>query len=86
MVVSRLTQCRLAVVARHKTKIVCTLGPASSSEAVLREMILAGMDMVRLNFSHGTHEEMRATFDTVRRISSEFAEQVRGALCLAGAQ
>jgi len=59
-----------------KTKIVCTLGPASSSEAVLREMILAGMDMVRLNFSHGTHEEMKALFETVRRISSEFAEQV----------
>jgi len=59
-----------------KTKIVCTLGPASSSEEVLREMIQAGMDMVRLNFSHGTHEEMEALFRTVRRISSEFSEQV----------
>lgn len=59
-----------------KTKIVCTLGPASSSEEVLRELILAGMDMVRLNFSHGTHEEMEAIFSTVRRISSEFSEQV----------
>jgi pyruvate kinase len=55
---------------------VCTLGPASSSEPVLRELILAGMDMVRLNFSHGTHEEMEAIFSTVRRISSEFSEQV----------
>ena len=55
---------------------MCTLGPASSSEAVLRELILAGMDMVRLNFSHGTHDEMVDIFNTVRRISSEFSEQV----------
>ena len=65
-----------------QTKIVCTLGPASSSEEVLRELILAGMDMVRLNFSHGTHEEMEAIFSTVRRISSEFSEQVPSALRL----
>jgi pyruvate kinase len=37
------------------TKIVCTLGPASSSEETLEKMILAGMDVVRLNFSHGEH-------------------------------
>ncbi|KAL6050493.1 Pyruvate kinase [Balamuthia mandrillaris] len=59
-----------------KTKIVCTLGPASSTEEVLEGMIKGGMDVVRLNFSHGTHEEMRDLFQRVRDISAKYAEQV----------
>jgi pyruvate kinase len=41
----------------RRTKIVATLGPASSSPEVIRRLITAGMDVARLNFSHGTHEE-----------------------------
>ncbi|HUI10702.1 MAG TPA: pyruvate kinase [Bacteroidota bacterium] len=51
---------------RGKTKIVCTLGPASSSAGTLAELIASGMDIVRLNFSHGTHEEQGAVLACVR--------------------
>ncbi|MDR0291100.1 MAG: pyruvate kinase [Treponema sp.] len=56
---------------KRKTKIVCSLGPASSDDAVVRELILAGMNVARLNFSHGTHETHRAAIERVRRISQE---------------
>ncbi len=51
-----------------KTKIVCTLGPASSSEQVLEKMLLAGMNVARLNFSHGDHETHRKTINTFRNV------------------
>jgi len=41
----------------YRTKIVATLGPASSNYAVLRKMYTAGLDVVRLNFSHGSHQQ-----------------------------
>ena len=55
----------------RKTKIICTIGPASESEERLRELMLAGMNVARFNFSHGTHEEHKAKFDRVIKVSSE---------------
>ncbi len=52
----------------RKTKIICTIGPASESEEILEQMILAGMDVARLNFSHGTYEEMQKKIDTIKRV------------------
>ena len=51
-----------------KTKIVCTLGPASRDEKVMEGMLRAGMNVARLNFSHGTHEEHRKTIETFRKV------------------
>src|SRR5215471_15009161 len=55
---------------RRKAKIVCTLGPASSSPAVVRELIRSGMDVARLNFSHGTHEEKGRLIATIREVAA----------------
>ncbi len=55
----------------RRTKIVCTLGPASRSPEVIRGLIMAGMNVARLNFSHGTHEEHAATIALVRRLAWE---------------
>src|SRR5690554_5681179 len=60
---------------RH-AKIVCTLGPASNSPEVLAEMIKAGMNVARLNFSHGSHDDHRATYTMVRDLSRELRRPV----------
>ncbi|MBQ9802673.1 MAG: pyruvate kinase [Clostridia bacterium] len=52
----------------RKTKIVCTIGPASESEETLTAMCLAGMNVARLNFSHGTHEDHRKKIETIKRV------------------
>ena len=52
----------------RKTKIVCTIGPACEDEQTLEKMCLAGMNVARLNFSHGTHEEHQARIDRIRRV------------------
>ncbi len=55
----------------RKTKIICTLGPASDSEEMVGKLIDAGMDMARFNFSHGTHEEQLGKLNIVRKLSKE---------------
>ena len=55
----------------HRTKIVATIGPASSSPEVLRRMLLAGMNVARLNFSHGSYEDHGKMIQLLRDISSE---------------
>ncbi|MBR2742537.1 MAG: pyruvate kinase [Clostridia bacterium] len=55
----------------RKTKIVATLGPATDNEGVLREMILAGVNVVRLNFSHGSHEEHKRRIDMAKSLRRE---------------
>jgi pyruvate kinase len=58
------------------TKIICTLGPACETEAVLREMLRAGMDVGRLNFSHGDHASHARRISLVRRLAAEEGKPV----------
>ena len=56
---------------QRRAKIVATLGPASNTEPVIRAMIRAGVDVVRLNFSHSTHERKVAVMQKIRKVSRE---------------
>ena len=58
---------------KKKTKIVCTMGPATEDEEVLRQLILHGMNVARFNFSHGSHEYHRKNIERVRSLSRELA-------------
>ena len=52
----------------RKTKIICTIGPASENEEILEKMMLAGMNVARINFSHGTHPEHREKMNKVKAV------------------
>ena len=52
----------------RKTKVICTIGPASENEEILTQMFEAGMNVARLNFSHGTHEEHEKKIDLIKRV------------------
>ncbi len=60
----------------RKTKIICTLGPATESEEMIRELILNGMDVARVNMSHGSHEEQRRRADIVKKLRRELGRPV----------
>ena len=59
-----------------KTKIVCTIGPSSNNEEMLRKMIAAGMNVARFNFSHGSHETQKANLDLVKKVREEMGAAV----------
>ena len=55
----------------RKTKIICTIGPASEGEDKLKELMLAGMNVARFNFSHGSHKEQLVKYNRVRKVRKE---------------
>jgi pyruvate kinase len=60
-----------------KTKIICTIGPASDSVTVLRNMVLAGMDVARLNFSHGSHSDHKHRLDSLRQLNKKYRRHIK---------
>ena len=52
----------------RKTKIICTIGPASSNEQTLTQMIQSGMNVARLNFSHGSYPEHKAKIELIKKV------------------
>ena len=71
---------------RPRTGILCTVGPASSSETVLREMMKSGMDAVRINFSHGSHKEHVKRIETVRLLNKKYRRGIKILADLEGAR
>ena len=55
----------------RKTKIICTIGPACQDEETMRQLMLAGMNVARLNFSHGTHEDHLQKINTIKKVRTE---------------
>jgi len=62
--------------ARRRAKIVCTIGPACNSEEMIRELMLRGMNVARLNFSHGTHEEHARVIRRLRKVAGELGRTI----------
>ena len=55
----------------RKTKIICTMGPATEMPGVLEALVENGMNVARFNFSHGDHEEQKKRMDAIKKIRSE---------------
>lgn len=62
--------------ARRKTKIVCTIGPSTSSREMIWKLAEAGMNVARLNMSHGDHASHQKTIDLVKEYNSQFEDKV----------
>ena len=56
---------------RRKTKIICTIGPSSESEDMVKKLCTAGMNVARLNFSHGTHKDHKKRVDTIKKVRDD---------------
>ncbi|HLY57680.1 MAG TPA: pyruvate kinase [Stellaceae bacterium] len=65
-----------AIRRRRSAKIVATIGPASSSPEVIEQLFLAGVDVFRLNFSHGTHDDHMARLETIRRVERDHGRPI----------
>jgi pyruvate kinase len=61
---------------QRRAKLVCTIGPASSSEEMIRQLMLGGMDVARLNFSHGTHDDHFLVIQRLRRVAAELGRTI----------
>jgi pyruvate kinase len=62
---------------KRKTNIICPIGPVSRSCDVIRKMAQAGMDVARLNFSHGEHDEHQRVIDTIRKVNRNYGHQIK---------
>ncbi len=60
-----------------KTKIICTIGPSSNSITVLRNMMLVGMDVARLNFSHASPAEHKQRINLIRQLNKKYRRHIR---------
>ncbi|MEG1966005.1 MAG: pyruvate kinase, partial [Oscillospiraceae bacterium] len=60
----------------RKTKIICTLGPASSDEKTIEQLVFSGMDVARFNFSHGSHEEHLERYKIVDKIRTKLNKSI----------
>lgn len=70
----------------RKTKIICTLGPSTDQEGVLRELVANGMNVARFNFSHGSHEEHLGRFEKLKAIREELGKPVAALLDTKGSR
>jgi pyruvate kinase len=61
---------------RRRAKIVCTIGPASNTEEMMRELMMRGMNVARLNFSHGSHEDHARVIRRLRRVATELGRTI----------
>ncbi len=61
---------------RRRAKIVCTIGPASDTEEMMRELMLRGMNVARLNFSHGSHEDHARVIRRLRKVAGELGRTI----------